>query len=152
MVPTPNPLISLWTANEHGADHFRLFVVNRENSFESSVGPKLVVTKRCSFDCNLPNKGCRERHLLQDLVPIAQANYPRLLRHDSFVDCSHVIQEYEFDELVAAIAVDPGQRVKGPITGADGRQIIAVINASLQIEGGLRKIIVNSLATEGYAD
>jgi hypothetical protein len=88
-------------------------------------------------------------HLMADLVKIARADYPRFLHHDSFVDCSQVIIEYEFEELVAAVAVDPAQKHKGSLTQPDALRIAAIVDASLNLEGSNRKVILKSFEKAG---
>lgn len=87
----------------------------------------------------------RHAHLMSDQVPVAAADYPGFLAHDSWVDCSTAIEEYEMDELVATVAADPARKLLGSLTNVDKERVRTAVHDSVNIEMSNIKIIVRSL-------
>lgn len=82
------------------------------------------------------------KHLMDAQVKIARADYAGFLKHDSWIDCTEAIDQYEMAELVAAVAADPAKKLLGHLTGGDVDRVCDVVKDSLSIEASNIKIIL----------
>lgn len=84
-------------------------------------------------------------HIMCDQVQIEAATYAGFLDHDSVIDCSTAIEEYELEELIAAVAVDPASRLLGNLTAEDQERVRNVVRDSVNIEMSNIKVILKAL-------
>jgi hypothetical protein len=85
------------------------------------------------------------KHFMDDLLPIRQIDYPKLLKYDSFIDCTTPLDEFSINELEAHVMADPGKNYLGEITRETAQEIRRIVANSLHIENWRIKSILSNL-------
>jgi hypothetical protein len=79
--------------------------------------------------------------LLRELISLPQGGF---LTHQSYLDCTCAISDFEMDEVCAQISADPGRMLT--VASPEVMHAIRIIvEGSLMIEGGNRKIILKNI-------
>ena len=82
-------------------------------------------------------------HLSDCQVKLCKKDYP-FLSHDSYIDCSNVIDEFDLSEIKRQLELDMG-RLKGAVTDATRKEILVAVNRARTISLRHKKMILQSL-------
>ncbi|MGV8026236.1 MAG: hypothetical protein AB2L18_06755 [Anaerolineaceae bacterium] len=76
-------------------------------------------------------------------VELEQSKY-KFLNHDSYINCSEVIDEIDIDNVIDHLVQEPGD-YKCMLIDTEMQEIIQVVNGSTTITDNDQKLIINSL-------
>ena len=87
-----------------------------------------------------------KKHLSDELIQVSKADGYDFLTNPqpSVLDCTYAA-DLDLDEMVAQLTQDP-TRVHGMIANATQRRIVEVLQRSINLEGGITKIILKNLS------
>jgi len=87
-----------------------------------------------------------KKHLAEELIQVSKADGYDFLTNPqpSVLDCTYAA-DLDLDEMVAQLTQDP-TRVHGMIANATRSRIVEVLQGSINLEGGIAKIILKNLS------
>jgi len=85
----------------------------------------------------------RHPELLNCQVLLAALDHP-FLAHDSYINCSNVVDYFDYSEIRAQLVNDVG-RIRGELSPIATRDVIQVVRAARTISPHHKKLIVQSL-------
>lgn len=87
-----------------------------------------------------------KKHLSDELIQVSKADGYDFLTNlePSVLDCTYAA-DLDLDEMVAQMTQDP-TRVRGVITDSTRHRIVEILENSINLEGGIAKIILKNLA------